>query len=38
MTPQDAAAASDVVSGTAFLFGKPIYLLIDPGASHSFVA
>ena len=38
MSPQDAEAASDVVSGTAFLFGEPIYLLIDPGATHSFIA
>ena len=37
-SPQDVGAAFDVVSSTAFLFGKYIYLLIDPGVTHSFIA
>jgi len=38
MTQEDMRAATDVVVGTLLLESQPIYTLIDPGATHSFVA
>ena len=37
-TPPEAAAATDVISGTTFISERAISLLLDPGASHSFIA
>jgi len=38
MTQEDMRAATDVVSGTLLLESQLVYTLIDPGATHSFVA
>ncbi|XP_065866494.1 uncharacterized protein [Euphorbia lathyris] len=38
MTPQEAVASAEVITGTISLFGKDAYVLIDPGATHSFVS
>ena len=38
VTQQDADIASDVVTGTISVFGRDAYILIDPGATHSFIS
>ena len=38
MTRQEAAEAPDVIAGKVFLFDTEVYALIDPGATHSFIA
>ena len=38
MTQQEAAASTDVISSRLTIFGKNAYALIDPGATHSFIA
>ena len=38
MTRQEAQATPDVVTGTLFIFGDDARVLIDPGATHSFIA
>ena len=38
MTPQEAAAAPHVITGTVSLYDMPVYVLIDPGSTHSFVS
>jgi len=38
MTQEDMRAATDVVAGTLLLKSQHVYTLIDPGATHSFVA
>jgi hypothetical protein len=38
MTQEDVRAATDVVAGTLLLESQHVYTLIDPGATHSFVA
>jgi hypothetical protein len=38
MTQEDVGAMPDVVAGTLRLGLIQVYALIDPGASHSFVA
>ncbi|VVA39362.1 PREDICTED: reverse mRNAase, partial [Prunus dulcis] len=37
MSQQQAQASPDVVTGTLSVFGTPARILIDPGATHSFV-
>ena len=38
MTHQEAVADPNVITGKIFLFDKEVYALIDPGATHSFIA
>jgi len=38
MTQEDVRAATDVVAGTLLLESQHVYTLVDPGATHSFVA
>ena len=38
MTSQEALATPDVVTGTLSIFGDDAHLLIDPGATHSFIS
>ena len=38
MTQEDMRAATDVVAGTLLLKSQHVYTLIDPGATHSFIA
>ena len=38
MTCQEAAEAPDVIAGKVLLFDIEVYALIDPGATHSFIA
>ena len=38
MTRQEAAEAPDVIAGKVLLFDNEVYALIDPGATHSFIA
>ncbi|WCJ39071.1 Transposon Tf2-6 polyprotein [Euphorbia peplus] len=38
MTPQEALASPDVVTGTLSILGRDAYILIDPGATHSFMS
>ena len=38
MTQEDVQAATDVVAGTLLLESQHVYTLIEPGATHSFVA
>ena len=38
MTRQEAQATSDVVTGTLSIFGDDARVLIDPGATHSFIS
>jgi hypothetical protein len=38
MTQEDIRAASDVVAGMLQINSQVVYALIDPGATHSFVA
>ena len=38
MTQKDVRATTDVVAGTLLLESQHVYTLIDPGATHSFVA
>ena len=38
MTQEDARAASDVVAGMLYLNSFSVYVLFDPGATHSFIA
>ena len=38
MTHQEAAAALNVLTGKVFLFDIEIYVLIDPGTTHSFIS
>ena len=38
MTKQEAQATPDVVTGTLFIFGDDVRVLIDPGATHSFIS
>ena len=36
MTQQDAQATPDVVTGTLSIFDQDAFILMDPGATHSF--
>ena len=38
MTQQEAASSPDVMSGRLTIFGESVFFLIDPGATHSFIA
>ena len=38
MTRQEVAEAPEVIAGKMFLFDVEVYALIDPGATHSFIA
>ena len=38
MTQQEAASSHDVISSRLTIFGESAYVLIDPGATHSFIA
>ena len=38
MTRQEAHATPDVVTGTLSIFGDDARVLIDPGATHSFIS
>ena len=38
MTPQDAAASPDVVTGILSIDGQDVTVLIDPGSTHSFIS
>ena len=38
MTQQEAASSYDVIFGRSTIFGERTYVLIDPGATHSFIA
>ena len=38
VTQQDADTASDVVTGIISIFGCDAHILIDPGATHSFIS
>ena len=38
MTSQEALATSNVVTGTLSIFGDDARVLIDPGATHSFIS
>ena len=38
ITQQEAASSHDVISGRLTILGKIAYALIDPGATHSFIA
>ena len=38
MTSQEALATPDVVTGTLSIFGDDAHVLIDPGATHSFIS
>ena len=38
MTSQEALATPDVVTGTLSIFGDDARVLIDPGATHSFIS
>ena len=38
MTQQEAAAAPEVITGMLSIFGRSARILIDPGATHSFVS
>ena len=38
MTQQEAASSPDVISGRLIIFGESAYVLIDPGATYSFIA
>ena len=38
MTQQEVASSPDVISGRLTIFGESAYALIDPGATHSFIA
>ena len=38
MTQQEAASSPDVISGRLTIFGESAFILIDPGATHSFIA
>ena len=38
VTQQDADTAPDVVTGIISVFGRDAYILIDPGATHSFIS
>ncbi|KAM5559622.1 hypothetical protein ABKV19_021005, partial [Rosa sericea] len=38
MTQQEGRTAPNVIMGTLIVFGQPAFILIDPGASHSFMS
>ena len=38
MTSQEAQATPDVVTGTLSIFGDDARVIIDPGATHSFIS
>ena len=38
MTQQEAASSPDVISGRLTIFGESAFVLIDPSATHSFIA
>ena len=38
MTSQEAQATPDVVTGTLSIFGDDARVLINPGATHSFIS
>ena len=38
MTQQEATSSPDVISGRLTIFGESAFVLIDPGATHSFIA
>ena len=38
MTQQEAASSPDIISDRLTILGKSAYALIDPGATHSFIA
>ena len=38
MTSQEAQATPDVVTGTLYIFGDDVRVLIEPGATHSFIS
>ena len=38
MTQQESASSHDVISGRLTIFGESAYVLINPGATHSFIA
>ena len=38
MTKQEAQATPEVVTGTLSIFGDDARVLIDPGATHSFIS
>ena len=38
MTKQEVQATPDVVTGTLSIFGDGARILIDPGATHSFIS
>ena len=38
MTQQEVASSHNVISGRLTIFGESAYILIDPGATHSFIA
>ena len=38
MTSQEVTSSHDVISGVLTIFGESTYVLIDPGATHLFIA
>ena len=38
MTRQEAATAPNVITGTILLYDTTVYVLIDPGSTHSFIS
>ena len=38
MTQQEGRTSPDVIIGTLLIFGRPAFILIDPGATHSFMS
>ena len=38
MTQQEGRTSPDVIIGTLLIFGQPAFVLIDPGATYSFMS
>ena len=38
MTRQEASAAPNVITGKIYLYDMEVYVLIDPGSTHSFIS
>ncbi|KAL6199632.1 hypothetical protein ACLB2K_029415 [Fragaria x ananassa] len=38
MTQQEGRTSPDVIIGTLLIFGRPAFILIEPGATHSFMS
>ena len=38
MTQQEGRTSPDVIIGTLLIFGRPAFILIVPGATHSFIS